>query len=112
MPEAMILIVELATALGVTAINTLPGCWYHRLDENWEFAVNGHNEPRKWQDIEIGPFTAYLQWNGFPAGLIGLGGGTMAAGSAANEDALCEALKKAIAAASSPEPLRVREFHA
>lgn len=42
---------------------------------------------------DIPPYTARLSWCGWPAGFVGPAGGTMAAGSAANEDALCEWLQ-------------------
>jgi hypothetical protein len=95
--EAMSLIVELAAAIGIERICDHPGCWHHKLDDNWEFAVNGHNKPCQFGDVTVPPFEAYVMWNGLPAGFIGVYGGVLAAGSAANEDTFIEALKEAIA---------------
>lgn len=102
MSEAFILIVQLATTLGARAIAELDGCWEHVVDDNWHIAINGHREPAKCSTGEdVPPFACYVQWNGWPAGLITPAGGTIAAGEAANEDTLIDALKAAIAKAEA-----------
>jgi hypothetical protein len=94
--EAFYEIVMLAERMGVEDINELPGCWECQIDERWWIAVNGHREPAKCSaGPEVPPFTAYVQFNGWPAGIIDPYGGIIAAGDAANEDAFITALKGA-----------------
>lgn len=89
-------IVDLAAALRVTRINQLPGCWEHAIDELWWLALNGHRTPvRCSRGVVVEPFHAYVEWNGWPAGVLSPDGGLLAAGALANEDALIEALRKA-----------------
>jgi len=106
--EAFSLIVTLALATGAKSIVDLPGCWEHQIDAQWWVAVNGHKKPRMCSTgTDVPPFTAYLTFNEWPAGFIDVHGGILAAGAAANEDTLCEALVAALAAASasdSPTP--------
>lgn len=42
----------------------------------------------------IPPFGILAKWNGWPAGIIEVGGGVMVAGDAANEDSLIEWIGK------------------
>jgi hypothetical protein len=94
--EVMIEIVELAARLGVTEIYELPGCWEHAVDDGWWLALNGHREPVACsRGPEVPPLSAYVEWYGWPAGIVGFHGGVVAAGSEANEDALLEALRAA-----------------
>ena len=103
--EAFMAIVELSLALGVSKINTLPGCWQHKIDEYWSVAVNGHQEEIALasdaafpgaQGISVPPFHAYVEYNGWPAGLLDPYGGSIAGGSAANEDTLIAAVRAAM----------------
>ena len=91
-------IAELAHALGVGAINRLSGCWEHRIDEHWWVAVNGHSTATRESSgrVDVPPCTAYVEFNGLPAGIIGPSGGVIAAGAAANEATLIAALEAAI----------------
>ena len=96
--EAFSEIVELGIALGVKDIAKTPGCWEHRVDEHWWFALNPHSEPTtcsKSAGVPLKPFCVYVEFNGLPAGVLNPKGGTIAAGRLANEDALIEALKTA-----------------
>lgn len=96
MPEVFAEIAALAQRLGVRSIKDLPGCWEHDVDGHWWIAVNGHRIPMKCsRGPEVHPFTVYVEWKGWPAGIITPDGGTLAAGDAANEDALIAALKAA-----------------
>ena len=89
-------IVGLACELGARDIYRLPGCWEHAVDESWWVAVNGHEQKVKCsRGAFVPPFAVYIEFNGFPAGFCDAGGGTLAAGAIANEDALIEALDKA-----------------
>jgi len=93
MSEVFVRIAELALALGVRGIGNLPGCWEHDVDGVWWIAMNGRATAAKCsRGPEVAPFTAYVEFNGWPAGLVTPGGGVIAAGEAANERALIEAL--------------------
>lgn len=97
-PEVFFEIMNLAEARGVRRINELPGCWELALDKQWWIALNGHREPVKCsRGADVPPFACYVEFNGWPAGLVSPGpeGGVLAAGQAANEDALIEALRNA-----------------
>ncbi len=94
-------IMELAIRLGATDLYKLDGAWIHKLDENWTIALNGHKTKQKTHPencilCDIPPFNAAIWWNGFLAGLLSFGGGTIAAGTEANEDAFLTAINKAI----------------
>lgn len=94
-------IAELAAALQVTEINKLPGAWIVELNPRWTIAVNGHNQdaqvkPDQHAEQTIPPFHAAIWYNGWPAGLLHPFDGVIAAGEAANEDALLAALDQAI----------------
>lgn len=86
-------IVMLAERLGVEAISTLPGCWEVQVDERWWFAVNGHREPIACsKGPTVPPVHVYVEFNGWPAGILSPAGGEFAAGAAANADAFIAAL--------------------
>lgn len=93
--EAFEAIVELAQAMGVSKINQLPGCWEVQVDDQWRISLNGHAEPTKDSlGHEVPPYHCSVDFNGWPAGIFSPKGGIIAAGAAANEDALIEALRK------------------
>jgi hypothetical protein len=95
--EVFATVCELAEKLGVRNINALPGCWEHRIDAQWTFALNGHDAPVKdSRGCEVPAFTIAVYWGDWLAGLVSPIGGTVAASTGANEDALCEALRRAI----------------
>ena len=92
--EAFAEIAALANRLGIHDITRFPGCWEHQIDEHWWMAVNGHREKIACSSGEkVPPFSAYVRFNGWPAGVIDPAGGIIAAGEVANEDAFIEALK-------------------
>lgn len=94
-------VAELSIALGVAPINNLDGCWEHQVDSHWWIALNGHKEPIKTsKGVEVEPFSCYVEFNGWPAGIFNPFGGGFAAGELANEDTFIEALEKAIVACS------------
>ena len=99
--EAFAEIALLADALGVRRINELEGCWEYQVDEQWRFALNGHNTPHDTDDgVRVPPFSAFVEFNGWPAGIIDPAGGVLAAGDAANESTFIAALQAARAALS------------
>jgi len=102
MCEMFAKVCDLATALGVSQINKLPGAWVQTIDEHWIVALNGHNEdlevtPAGTMGVSELPFGHMAVWfNGWLAGLFTINGGEFAAGSAANEDTFIAALEAAI----------------
>ena len=73
--------------------------WELRLDKHWEFAVNGHATKQKVTlgsgvQHEVEPYHAYVEFNGWPAGVFSPYGGSFAAGELANEKAFCAALQR------------------
>lgn len=68
--------------------------WKRKIDERWTMAVNGSKER-----IENVPaFSIYVDFNGWPAGLIDTRGCSFAAGTLANLETFNEALQKALEA--------------
>lgn len=95
--EAFSEIAELAKVLDVKDIGKLPGCWEYQIDDQWWIAVNGHSEAIECSTgSKVDPFNCYVQYNGWPAGLFDPYGGTIAAGTGANEDNFIAAIKAAI----------------
>ena len=94
-PEAMMAICELGLAVGAAPLNKHAGCWELRIDEQWEIAMNGHDSPTKCSyGCDVPPFAVYVQFNGWPAGVIHPTGGWIAAGEVANEDAFIAAVRR------------------
>lgn len=99
--EVWALVCELALALGHRQLNQRPGCWRHELaDPNggtWAFTLNPHDTPKLIGDTAttLPPFHLFVEWNGFPAGIVSPAGGVIAAGARANEDTCIAALKAA-----------------
>lgn len=87
---------EYGLALGMKNISELPGCWEQKVDEHWWIACNGHSEPTECSEgAKVPPFSFYIMFNGWPAGIIDAGGGTLCAGAVANEGALIAAIQAA-----------------
>jgi hypothetical protein len=97
MPEAFVLAMELGYKSGMRSIKDLPGCWTYKVDEQWTIHVNGHAVIMACASgADIPPYHMYVEYNGWPAGLLGKDGGEFAAGEGANEGTFIEALKAAI----------------
>ena len=97
-------VMQLGSRLGVKNINTLPGCWEHQVDDKWFIAVNAHDSPVECsKGPSVAPFHCYVEYNGFPAGLISPHDGIIAAGECANEDTFIAALKAASPERSEPK---------
>lgn len=89
-------IAEFCMARGAKSIKDVPGCYEAKVDEHWWIAVNGHAEPAKTSTgVEVPPFAAYIEFNGWPAGVVDPAGGLLAAGELANETTFRAALKAA-----------------
>lgn len=90
--RAFAMIGELAGVLNVTKINELPGLWEHQIDDLWLIKVNGHDK-----EVEhVPPFSAYITFNGWPAGVIDPFGGCIVASDHCNEDSFISAIGAAI----------------
>ena len=97
-------VVDLAGRMGVKRIDKLPACWEVDLGGGWWFAVNGHTKPVKCsRGPVVDPVHCYVEFHGWPAGLVTPGGGTIAAGELANEDTLIAALRAAKVRATNKE---------
>ena len=95
--EAFDKIAQLVIKLGAHPMTRYPDCWEHDLDEHWKISINGHREPRKNSvGVTIEPFHCYVEFNGWPAGMFNPKGGSIAAGTVANEDEFIRAIEKAI----------------
>ena len=88
---------ELANTLGASPIKDQ--VWTHQIDDAWRVSVNGHDHARAIDGLHVEPYHFVIWYHGWPAGVMNPFDGVMAAGSAANEDALIEALEAAIGAA-------------
>lgn len=96
MTDVMLAVAELAMRLGAAPINKHAGCWECQIDERWWVACNGHRSPVVCsKGVKVDPFEIYVEFNGWPAGLVNPRGGTFSAGAAANEDAFLAACKAA-----------------
>ena len=95
------LIMDLAEHDGITYFpDQMSGLWVRKIDANWTIILNGQRTPRMHGAIEVQPYHCWVEWNGWPAGIIGPFGGTLAAhpdDEGANEDHLIRALKGALA---------------
>lgn len=85
----------LAMKDGVVPASSAPGGIYEREFGPWRVMLNGTGEEKPKTDKHpyIEPFGIYVEFNGWPAGIIGPGGGIIAAGDAANEDAFIAAIE-------------------
>ena len=92
--EVFMLIGDLAYHRGARSIKDVPGLHDVPIDALWCAKINPHRE-----EVDGVPgLSMAIEFNGFPAGLFMAHGGVVAAGSVANEGALCAALRKAIEA--------------
>ena len=88
----------LAGEMGAAPLNKRRECWTVALDSRWWLAVNGQNyrvhalSPTGIRH-PVPPFSVYVEFNGWPAGLIDPHGASIAAGSLANIGTLVEAVK-------------------
>lgn len=86
-------VVEMAGRLGMENITDLDG-WDYQVDDNWKIHMNTKPNEVLHDGVNLCPFGVAVEWNGFPAGLIAPGGGIIAAGDCANEDAFIAARGK------------------
>lgn len=93
MVKVFVEIAKLCESMKIKPLNEFTDCWECKLDERWTITVNAHREPKICNDVEIAPFHCYVEFNGFPAGIFSPRGGSIAAGSEANEDNLIKAIR-------------------
>jgi len=91
------LLCDLMLQKGFASIKDLPACAELAIDAHWWVAVNAHRDACKCsKGAVVPPFTAYFEFNGWPAGFVEPCGGFLAAGRLANEDTLAAAIKNAM----------------
>ena len=96
--EAFDKMVQLGLKLGVRSIKDFPGVWFQEVDDQWAFAVNGHEEemdaaPEGGMRVKIAPFEAAVWHNGWLAATLSPIEGVFLN---ASEDRFIEALDRAI----------------
>lgn len=95
-PEVLGKAVEFMLSHGFEDIKHLPGCAEMAIDETWWIALNGHEDTTECsKGVGVPPFSLYIEFNGWPAGVVTAYGGTMAAGSIANEREFIAAIERA-----------------
>ncbi len=103
---AFTLLIDLYRKADVGPLHQLDGCWERQIG-NWWIALNGHCAERKCSHGgTVPPRTCHVEWDGWPVGLIGLYGGLIAAGSAANEDTFIAAIEAELNDRRSPHNAR------
>ncbi len=76
---------KLAIKDGKAPLNALSGFWQRKVGESWEIWLHAQKEPLKLPSgTPLEPFTMYVEFNGWPAGVLDPHGGSIAAGSLAN----------------------------
>ena len=110
-PVALFRIADLAHEMGVSNVGAMDGCWECKVDERWTLWMNGHATPTPNRaGHDVAPLSAYVEYNGWPAGSIGPNG-WFVRGEAANEDTFIEALEaRIVELRANNAPLRVREW--
>lgn len=94
LPPLYVMLAVWSSAQGAVNLKDHPGCWERSVDERWWVAANGHSTPTPCSrgGEPIPPYSFYIEFNGWPAGIVGPGGGVVAAGELANEETLRAAL--------------------
>ena len=68
-----------------------------KIDDRWTVTIANKETVRSAGGVEVPPFCVYIEFNGWPAGIINPFEGSIVAGEAANEDALIAALQARLA---------------
>lgn len=96
LPKAYAAATDYAITQGAEDIKSLPGCYEADVDGTWWIAINGHSGPIECsRGGEVLPFHVYVEFNGWPAGVLGPAGGILAGSEAANEETFIAALEEA-----------------
>jgi hypothetical protein len=94
--EAFSAVVDYALSRGVRNLAQRPGLWEAQIDEQWWIALNPHQQEltsSHGNKIQFGQ--CYVEFNGWPAGIITPYDGILAAGALANENTFIAALRSA-----------------
>ena len=93
--EAFDKMVEVALKNGARSIKDLEGAYYQKLDDDWSFAINGHDvEMKAGEDmVNIPPFEAAVWRKGWLAAILSPFAGVF---MNASEDAFIAALDVAL----------------
>lgn len=93
--ETFDLLAQLAIARDAVPLSKHAGCWECQIGKQWWAAINGQKAAVKCsRGPEVEPYHAYIEFNGWPAGILSPFEGTMAAGAVANEATLCQAIRE------------------
>ena len=91
------LIADLGDKTGAAPATKFEGCWEHQVNDKWWLALNAHTHDVKCSHgSEVPPFHCYIEYNGWPAGIVNPYGGEIVAHENANEDLLIAALEAAL----------------
>ena len=85
----------LAMKDGIIPASSAPGGVYERKVGEWRIFLNGSpdDKPKTDKHPALPKFAVYVEYNGWPAGIIDPGSGIIAAGEAANEDSFIAAIE-------------------
>lgn len=94
-------VIELHHTLRFPSLKDMGGSWVYDLPGGWQLAMNGTNaelelKPNDSMGCRVPPFSCAFFFNGWLAGIVDPGGGSIAAGRLANETSLLKAFDEAI----------------
>ena len=95
-------VLALAYHLGVRNLGEATSCWEQQIDDRWWVAINPTRDEKATSKggPALPPASVYVEFNGWPAGLLSfMHGGEFAAGEAANPDTFAAAITARMAAA-------------
>jgi hypothetical protein len=80
--ELFFKIATLAEYQGVSRHSVPKGCWNVTINNEWTLSLNlQETEQPNHRAIEIPPYAAYVEHNGFPSGIVGATGGALMIGA-------------------------------
>ena len=98
MPGPFGALADLVYARGDYPLKKWKGLYHCRIDKQWEVWINGHKEELPLREgTGLPAFHAYVEYNGWPAGVFSPISGVIAASECANEETFCAAVKAATA---------------
>lgn len=100
-PEAFMLIAQLARSLDAAPLTQWTGCWEHRMGD-WFIAVNGHRVPMQTSTgFEVPPHHARVERDGVTIGMLDSSGGFLIGGQKIEDELIAE-LKRQFAKSGEP----------
>lgn len=86
---------EFAMSRGAERLRDQSGTWDSDVDDKWWISINAHAQDAECsRGLNVPPCSVYVEFNGWPAGVIDAAGGCIAAGKIANEEAFVTALRQ------------------